>query len=97
MTTERQTSVTTKIKLPSLYRVVLHNDDKTPFDFVIELIIILFNKSYSEATQLAYKIHNEGSAVCGVYSKDIAETKVKYIERAASQYGYPLKSTMEVH
>lgn len=97
MSTQKSSSVSTKIKLPNLYRVILHNDDKTPFDFVIELLIVIFGKNRVEANEITMEVHTKGSAVVGIYSKDIAETKVNQVVRAASQYEYPLKATYEVH
>ncbi len=82
-------------KPPRQYKVLLLNDDFTTMDFVIEVLKKFFAKTQEQATQIMLKIHNEGSAVCGVYSKDIAETKVMQVMEFAAQHGHPLRCHME--
>ncbi len=80
---------------PPMYRVLLMNDDYTPMDFVVEILMRVFNKSVESATQIMMSVHNQGSGVCGVYTYEIAETKTGTVHRLAEENGYPLRSTME--
>lgn len=84
-----------KTKPPKLYKVILMNDDFTTMEFVIEVLRIFFGMGLERATQIMLKVHNEGSAVCGVYPKDIAETKVAQVTAFATQHGHPLRCRME--
>ena len=84
-----------KTKPPKLYKVVLLNDDFTTMEFVIEVLQVFFSMSTEQAMQIMLKVHNEGSAVCGLYPKDIAETKVAQVVGYATQHGHPLKCHME--
>jgi len=78
-----------------LYNVVLLNDDFTPMDFVVEVIQQFFYKDYAQATQMMYKIHNQGRAICGVYNRQLAETKVTTVNGYARNNEYPLLCVME--
>ncbi len=84
-----------KTKPPKLYKVVLLNDDFTTMEFVIEVLKTFFLMSQERATQVMLQIHNEGSAVCGVYPKDIAETKAFQVLAFAEQHGHPLRCHTE--
>ena len=84
-----------KTKPPQMYQVVLLNDDYTPMEFVVAVIQEFFNKDREAATQIMLKIHMEGKGVCGVYSKDVAATKVDRVMEAASQAGHPLQCVSE--
>jgi ATP-dependent Clp protease adaptor protein ClpS len=84
-----------KLKPPSMYKVVLLNDDYTPMDFVVITLQEYFNKSLEEAMQIMLKVHNEGKGICGVFSKDIATTKVDLVMAYARQAGHPLQCVME--
>ncbi|MDH2915257.1 MAG: ATP-dependent Clp protease adapter ClpS [Gallionella sp.] len=84
-----------KTKPPKLYKVLLLNDDYTTMEFVIEVLRTFFSMTTEQATQVMLKVHNDGSAVCGVYPKDIAETKVNQVIGYATQHGHPLKCHME--
>ena len=84
-----------KSKPPMLYKVVLFNDDYTTMDFVIEVLQIFFAMSRERATQVMLKVHQEGSAICGVYPKDIAETKVAQVTAFAKQREHPLRCELE--
>lgn len=84
-----------KLDYPSLYKVILHNDDYTPMDFVVKILQKFFQKNSDEATQLMLLVHHTGMAVCGTYTKEIAETKVQQVTDYARVHGHPLKSTME--
>jgi len=81
---------------PPMYKVILHNDDYTPMDFVIEILMKIFHKSLDEAEDLMWRVHTQGKAVCGVYVKDIAATKVEQVKRLARTNGFPLLATMEL-
>jgi ATP-dependent Clp protease adaptor protein ClpS len=80
---------------PKMYKVILHNDDYSTFEFVIEVLMEVFNKNKDEAINLTFKVDKEGYAVVGVYPKDIAETKVSLVKFMAKEAGYPLLATME--
>ena len=84
-----------KTKLPHLYKVILFNDDYTTMEFVIEVLQRFFSINRERAQQIMLKVHNEGSAVCGVYSRDVAETKVAHVTEFAQQHGHPLRCGME--
>lgn len=84
-----------KTTMPPLYEVYLLNDDYTPFDFVINILINLFDKDSLEAEFLAQTIHITGKAVCGIYTKEIAETKVSLVNQCARSNSYPLLCDME--
>jgi ATP-dependent Clp protease adaptor protein ClpS len=80
---------------PPQYKVLIHNDDFTPREFVVQVIVAVFNKSPDEATQIMWKAHKTGIGLCGIYSYEVAETKVKVVTASAREHGFPLKSTME--
>ena len=84
-----------KSKPPKLYKVVLLNDDFTTMEFVIEVLRKFFAKSEEQATQIMFEVHHKGSAVCGVYTRDIAETKVAQVSAFSTQHGHPLRCHME--
>lgn len=82
-------------KTPSLYRVILMNDDFTPMDFVIHVIQKFFNKDMEEATRIMLQVHYQGAGICGTFSYEIAETKTHQVNQYARQNRHPLKCTME--
>lgn len=84
-----------QVKPPSMYKVVLLNDDFTPMEFVIMIIQHYFNKGREAATQIMLKVHLEGKGVCGVYTRDVAATKVEQVVSHARQSGHPLQCVME--
>ena len=84
-----------KTKPPQMYQVVLLNDDYTPMEFVVVVIQEFFNKDRETATQIMLKIHLDGRGVCGVYSQDVAATKVEQVLDAAQKAGHPLQATFE--
>ena len=90
-----QEEIEEKTTEPPLYKVLLHNDDYTTKDFVVEVLIAVFNKSIDEATSLMWHVHKNGSGVCGVYPYEMAETKVSLATMTARENGFPLKTTME--
>jgi ATP-dependent Clp protease adaptor protein ClpS len=84
-----------KLRPPSMYQVVLLNDDYTPMEFVVAIIQEYFNKDRETAMQIMLKVHIDGRGVCGVYSKDVALTKVELVLAHARQAGHPLQCVME--
>jgi len=84
-----------KVKPPGLYQVVMLNDDYTPMEFVVVVIQEFFGKDLEAATAIMLKIHLDGKGVCGVYSKDVAATKVDQVQDAAHKAGHPLQCVSE--
>lgn len=84
-----------EIKLPPMYRVILLNDDYTPMDFVIEILRTFFGMNHDRATQVMLHVHTKGKGVCGVFTFEIAETKVAMVNEFSRQSEHPLKCTME--
>lgn len=80
---------------PSLYKVILLNDDYTPMEFVVMILEQIFGKSHEEATRIMLNIHHQGVGLCGVYPYDIAETKVGKVLHLAQEREYPLQCQME--
>lgn len=80
---------------PSMYRVLLHNDDYTTMEFVVEILMIVFKKSPEDAVRVMLNVHHKGIGICGVYTYDVSETKVNTVHDLARQHGFPLKCTME--
>lgn len=96
-TTVSVTEATAKptVRVPPLYRVLLMNDDFTPMDFVIHVLQKFFSKPVDEATRITLEVHHKGAGTCGVFSHEIAETKVHIVNTYAKQNRFPLKCTME--
>jgi ATP-dependent Clp protease adaptor protein ClpS len=86
---------TQKTRPPSMYQVVMLNDDYTPMEFVVMVIQEFFSKDLETATQIMLKIHLDGRGVCGVYSRDVAATKVDQVMDAANKAGHPLQCVSE--
>ena len=84
-----------RVEPPKLYQVVMLNDDYTPMEFVVLMLQEYFMRDIETATLIMLKIHHEGRGVCGVYSKDIAATKVELVQAAAKRAGHPLQCIME--
>ncbi len=84
-----------RTKEPAMYKVLLHNDDFTPMDFVVEIIQSIFNRDRQKATQIMLDVHHKGVGVCGVYPYDVAETKATLVTDYAQENEYPLKCTLE--
>ncbi|PIR31906.1 MAG: ATP-dependent Clp protease adapter ClpS [Alphaproteobacteria bacterium CG11_big_fil_rev_8_21_14_0_20_44_7] len=80
---------------PSMYKVVLMNDDFTPMEFVVYILQKFFHKSHEEATGLTLQVHGEGAAVCGFYTRDVAETKAGIVNDFARKSQHPLKCVFE--
>jgi ATP-dependent Clp protease adaptor protein ClpS len=85
----------TKTKPPKMFKVLLFNDDYTTMEFVIEVLLRFFGFNLERAQQIMLKVHTEGSAVCGVYSRDVAESKINQVVEFAKQHGHPLRCGME--
>ena len=85
-----------KLKQPPLYKVILINDDYTPMDFVVDVLRAFFDLNAEKATQIMLKVHTEGKGVCGVYSKDIAETKAAQVNDYSKECEQPLLCSVEV-
>jgi len=83
------------LKKPTLYKVILLNDDFTPMEFVVVVVERLFYKNREEATRIMLHVHQKGVGVCGLYTREIAETKVRQVMLFASQNQHPLQCTME--
>lgn len=79
-----------ELKPPPMYKVILLNDDYTPMDFVVEVLRIFFNLEQEKATQIMLAVHTQGKAVCGVYPKDIAETKATQVNQYSRESKHPL-------
>lgn len=84
-----------KLSQPPLYKVVLINDDYTPMDFVVDVLCTFFHLDVEKATQIMLKVHTEGKGVCGVYSKDIAETKAAQVNKYSRESQHPLLCSVE--
>src|SRR5690606_36378812 len=84
-----------ELKPPSMYQVLLLNDDYTPMEFVVMILQEDFNKNRESATQIMLMVHCDGKGVCGVYPKDIASTKVELVLNHAREAGHPLQCVME--
>jgi len=84
-----------KIQEPPQYKVLLHNDDVTTMDFVVGILCRIFHKAPEEAEAIMLNVHNNGIGLCGIYTREIAESKVKLVHHDAWLAGFPLKCTME--
>ena len=85
-----------KLKRPPMYKVIILNDDYTPMDFVVMILERFFGMNREKATRIMLQVHTRGAGVCGIFSRDIAETKVAQVENYSRQHNHPLKCTMEV-
>ena len=84
-----------KTKKPSMYKVLMLNDDYTPMEFVVHILERFFNKSPQEATRIMLHVHRRGVGICGVYTYEVAETKVTQVMDFARQHQHPLQCTLE--
>lgn len=85
----------TRTQKPTLYRVILHNDDYTTMQFVVEVLETIFHKSPAEAHRIMMHVHTRGHGVCGAYTYEVAETKVSLVHDRARQSGFPLRASLE--
>jgi len=86
---------TVDFKKPNMYKVILLNDDYTTMDFVVEILITVFHKSAVEATRIMLDVHQKGKGIVGVYTFDIARTKIAQVEQMANEREFPLAAVME--
>ncbi len=84
-----------KAKKPSMYKVIMLNDDYTPMEFVVMILERFFNKNHEEASHIMLHVHQKGVGVCGVYTYEISETKVTQVMDLARQHQHPLQCTLE--
>jgi ATP-dependent Clp protease adaptor protein ClpS len=84
-----------KLKKPPLYRVLLHNDDYTTREFVVEILLKVFHKSEQDAVRIMLHVHNNGVGLAGIYTYEVAEMKVRTVESLARHQEFPLKLTIE--
>ena len=84
-----------KVKEPSMYKVFLLNDDFTPMEFVVTLLERLFGMDREKATRVMLQVHSNGKGICGVYTYEVAETKVAQVSEYAQQHQHPLMCSME--
>lgn len=94
---QEATGVRTKPRLqePKLYRVILHNDDYTTMDFVVKVVMAVFHKPAAEATKVMLDVHRRGKGIVGVYTRDIAQTRVSQVHEMARQGEFPLRASCE--
>ena len=95
ISTESETAVKERLKKPDMYRVVMLNDDFTPMNFVVDVVCKIFKKTEAEATEIMLSVHRKGSAICGVYTYEVAETKAAEVASCARHAGHPLQCTVE--
>lgn len=84
-----------ELKKPSLYKVIIINDDYTPMEFVVEVLEIFFNMGREKATHIMLAVHTQGKGVCGVFSRDVAETKAMQVNQFSRQHNHPLLAEIE--
>ncbi len=84
-----------KTKKPAMYKVLMLNDDYTPMEFVVHVLERFFSKSHEEATQIMLHVHRRGVGICGVFTYEVAETKVTQVMDLAKQHQHPLQCTIE--
>jgi len=92
---DEQIQLEENVAEPPKYKVILLNDDYTTFEFVISVLISIFKKPHTEAIQITMDVHNNGSGLCGIYTKEIAETKVVAVHEVSEAAGFPLRCVME--
>lgn len=83
------------IKEPPMYKVLLHNDDYTTMEFVVHVLMYVFHKPAEQAAEIMMRVHKQGIGLCGIFTYEVAETKVETVTRLARENGHPLKCTME--
>jgi ATP-dependent Clp protease adaptor protein ClpS len=92
---EEEFDLALELEEPKMFRVLLHNDDYTSMDFVVEVLVGIFHKTHAQAEQIMLQIHEKDKAVCGVYTFEIAQTKVAQVKQRAKQNEFPLLATIE--
>lgn len=84
-----------QLKEPAMYRVLMHNDDFTPMEFVVAVLETFFSMDRIRATNVMYEVHTAGKAICGIFSRDVAETKVDQVMEYARRHDHPLLCSVE--
>jgi ATP-dependent Clp protease adaptor protein ClpS len=92
---EPETIVEDRLQEPRQFKVLLHNDDYTPMDFVVEVLMTVFGKSEAEAFAIMMNVHEKGIGLCGIYTAEVAETKVHLVHQLAKARSFPLRCSME--
>ena len=92
---EEELDLALELEEPQMFKVLLHNDDYTSMDFVVEVLVGIFHKTRAQAEQIMLQIHEKDKAVCGVYSLEIAQTKAEQVKQRAKQNEFPLLATIE--
>ena len=90
-----ESSIEEELDEPPMYKVLLHNDDYTTMEFVVEILQRVFHKSPTEATRIMLLVHKNGIGVCGIYPAEVAETKVEMVHHLARKHEFPLQCSME--
>ena len=90
-----QEDIREKVKEPPRFKVLIHNDDYTTMEFVVHILMNVFHKSKEDATSVMLNVHKKGIGLCGIYTREIAETKVVTVLEISRQHEFPLKCTME--
>ena len=93
--TKVRTKTEKKVEKPRLYKVLLHNDDYTTMEFVVHVLMSVFHHQETEATQIMLHVHKKGVGVAGVYTKEIAETRIGQVHDLAKEHDFPLRCSME--
>ncbi len=93
--TDLETISEISLKYPKKYKVLILNDDYTSMDFVIDVLMSIFHKSFQEAEAIMLEVHKKDKGVCGVYTHEIAQTKVMQVHKKARESGFPLRAEME--
>lgn len=98
--TNKEGSVSTKDRIetkePPLFKVLLHNDDYTTMEFVVAILENVFHKSSTDATRIMLNVHNEGVGVAGIFTREVAETKVSVVHELAQKNSFPLRCSLEI-
>ncbi|MDI2089790.1 ATP-dependent Clp protease adapter ClpS [Commensalibacter oyaizuii] len=84
-----------QVKKPPMYKVIMLNDDYTPMDFVVHILETIFQKSTEDAITIMFEIHQKGIGICGIFTYEIAETKINHVLQLAKHHQYPLQCTLE--
>ena len=92
---EEELDLALELEEPQMFKVLLHNDDYTSMDFVVEILSGVFHKNQAQAEQIMLQIHEKGKAICGVYTFEIAQTKAQQVKQKAKQNEFPLLATIE--
>ena len=92
---EEELELDLELHEPQMFKVLLHNDDYTSMDFVVEVLMGIFHKTHVQAEEIMLQIHEKDKAICGVYSFEIAQTKAQQVKQRAKQNEFPLLATIE--